>query len=418
MKPSLAIIGSGISGMGAAYFLRDRFDITFYEKNDYIGGHTNTLTIDEEGVPVHIDSAFMVYNETTYPLLTRLFKELDVKTKPTDMSFSVNYLPCGLEYCGTGLSGLFAQRRRLFSPRHVRMLLDISRFRQEAGEVLKDPRYYGYSLGRYAKERGYSEDFLTKFLVPMSSAVWSMPFESLTQFPVATLVRFFKNHCFLDIKGHLSWRTCEGGSRNYRDRLIKAVAPRLKTDTPVIGVRRQGDKVEVTDVKGVREAYDHVLLASHANETLKILSDATPLEKELLGAFPYHANTGTLHTDESVMPRLKRVWSAWNYRVEANGQTSTVYWMNRLQGVSKKRDYFISINDPGVVDPSKVLWKAVYAHPQYSVAAEQAQMRLHELNGTSRVFFAGAYFRYGFHEDGLWSGLQAARAISKEALWA
>lgn len=417
-KPTLAIIGTGISGMSAGYFLRDRFDITFYEKNNYAGGHTNTLIIDEEGTPVSIDSAFMVYNETTYPLLTRLFKELNVETKPTDMSFSVNYLPDGLEYCGTGLKGLFAQRARIFSPRHVRMLLDISRFRQEAEEVLDNPSFNDYSLARYVKEKKFSEDFLKKFLIPMSSAVWSTPFDAMMEFPAATLIRFFKNHCFLDIKGHLAWRTCVNGSRMYRDKIMAAVKTKVLINTPVISVRRIKDQVEIKDAQGRVSSYDYALLASHADETLKILSDATSLEKHLLSQFPYHPNQCTLHTDERVMPQLKSVWSSWNYRVEKNKKASTIYWMNNLQGVSEKRNYFISVNDPGVVDPKKILWETTYAHPLYSVASQNAQQKLMELNGESRVFFAGAYFRYGFHEDGLYSGLLAARALSGEHLWA
>jgi len=417
-KPTLAIIGSGISGMGAAYLLKDRFEITFIEKNNYIGGHTNTLTVNEDGEPIYIDSAFMVYNETTYPLLTRLFKELDVPTKPTDMSFSVNHLSAGLQYSGTGLNGLFAQRQRIFSPRHIRMLLDISRFRQEAGEVLSDLRYHDYSLGRYAKERQYSEDFLTKFLVPMSSAVWSMPYESLMNFPVATLVRFFKNHCFLDIKGHLQWRTCVNGSQVYRDKIMSVIKPKVLLNTPVKSVKRLTDQVEVIDEQGQEHRFDYVLMASHADETLRVLTDATVTERSLLAQFPYHANRGILHTDAGVMPTLKRTWSSWNYRVEKNGHTSTIYWMNNLQGVSKKKDYFISINDDsGLINPKKIIWQTIYSHPQYSVGSQLAQEKLHTLNGSSRVFFAGAYFRYGFHEDGLWSGVQAARALAKEDLW-
>ncbi len=416
-KPTLAIIGTGISGMGAGYFLRDLYDITFYEKNGYVGGHTNTLTIDELGKTVYIDSAFMVYNETTYPLLTRLFKELDVKTKATDMSFSVNHLPSSLEYCGTGLSGLFAQRKNIFNFKHIRMLLDISRFRKEAGEVLTNPDYQNYSLVRYIQEKKFSEDFLYKFLIPMGSAVWSMPFDQMLEFPAATLIRFFKNHCFLDLKGQLSWRICVGGSSSYRDKIMKLINAKVFTNSPVTKVFRMDHHVQVRTAQGELRSYDYVLLASHADETLKMLSDASVLEKELLSKIPYYANRGILHTDQNVMPRLKSTWSSWNYRVEKNGKTSTIYWMNKLQGVSKHQDYFISINDSGPIDPKKILWQTTYAHPLYSIGSQKAQERLAELNGASRVFFAGAYFRYGFHEDGLWSGLQAARALSGKNLW-
>ena len=416
-KPTLAIIGTGIAGMGAGYFLREGFDITFYERNNYAGGHTNTLTIDEDGQPVYIDSAFMVYNEPTYPLLTRLFKELEVETKPTDMSFSVQHVESGLEYCGTGLSGLFAQRQNIFKHQHIKMLLDISRFRKEAEEVLTDPRYQDYSLSRYIQEKKYSEDFLNKFLIPMSSAVWSTPFDLMLEFPAATLVRFFKNHCFLDIKGHLSWRTCVGGSLQYRDKIMQRINAQVLTNNSATAVYLSEHHVLVCDSNTQRRKFDYVLLACHANEALDILSDASPAQKDLLSQFPYHINRATLHTDEKVMPRLKRVWSSWNYRQELDGQTSTIYWMNNLQGVSRRKNYFISINDPGRIDSQKVLWKSMYAHPLYSVASQKAQEHLQQLNAGGRVFFAGAYFRYGFHEDGLWSGLQAARAISGEKIW-
>ena len=413
----LGIIGTGISAMGAAYLLRDRFEITFYEKNEYVGGHTNTVTVDEQGAPVHIDSGFMVYNERTYPLLTRLFKELDIQTKPTDMSFSFQHIPSALEYSGSGLNGLFAQRRNIFNPGHVRMLLDISRFRNEAVEVLNDPKYQGYSLAQYVQEKNYCDDFLKKFLIPMSSAVWSTPFDVMMDFPAATLVRFFKNHCFLDLQGQPQWRTCEGGSRQYRDKIMKVINAKVLMNTAARQVRRAGDHVEVTDAQGNKTLFDKVLLAAHADESLALLLDATDLERKLLSQFAYHANRVILHTDTRVMPRLKRAWSSWNYRVGLDKNVTTIYWMNSLQGVSPRQDYFVSINDPGIVDPKSILWERMYTHPIYTVASQEAQANLPRLNENDRVFFSGAYFRYGFHEDGLLSALQAARAISGENLW-
>ncbi|MEI7999280.1 MAG: FAD-dependent oxidoreductase [Candidatus Omnitrophota bacterium] len=411
------MIGTGISGMGAGYFLREKYDITFYEKNDYVGGHTNTLTIDEEGQPIYIDSAFMVFNEITYPLLTALFKELDVQTKLTSMSFSVQHKATGLEYSGTGLDGLFAQRKNIFNPKHIRMLLDIDRFRQESLEVLINPDYFGYSLARYIKEKNYSDDFLYKFLVPMSSAVWSSPFDKMLEFPAATLVRFFKNHCFLGLKGQLQWRTCVGGSRQYRDKIMNILKAKVFVSSPVSSVNRKGNQVEVALSNGQKNSFDYVLLACHADDSLQILKDATSNEKDLLSKFPYHLNDIILHVDSTIMPKLKKVWSSWNYRVEGDGSTSTIYWMNCLQGVSQKKDYFISVNNPEIVAPNKVLWQTKYAHPSYNIDSQRAQEQLGKLNGTSRVFFAGAYFRYGFHEDGLWAALEAARALAGENLW-
>lgn len=417
----LAIIGTGIAGMGAAYFLKDKYAITFYEKENEPGGHTNTLTVDENGTPVHIDSAFMVYNETTYPLLTRLFKELDVQTKPTSMSFSVQHVPSGLEFCGSGLSGLFAQRWNVLNPFYIRMLLEIQRFQKEAVEVL-DEKFTDYSLARYVSLRGYSRDFVHKFLIPMSSAVWSMPVDHMLRFPAMTLVRFFHNHGFLRLSGQLQWRTCVNGSRQYRDKLLARVNARMLTGRPAVRVVREGGRVIVEDSSGQKETYDKAILACHSDDALNILQAPTALEQDLLRCFAYHDNEAVLHTDEAVMPKTRAAWSSWNYRIQLDdhGQTrtTTIYDMNSLQQVSQSRRYFISINDPGLVDPAKVLWRKVYRHPVYSVASQKSQAELHRLNLGGPVYFCGAYFRYGFHEDGLWAALNAARAIAGETVWA
>jgi len=419
---TLAIIGTGISGMSAGYFLRDKYDITFYEKEDYVGGHTCTLGIVEEGQEIFIDSAFMVYNEPTYPLLTRLFKELNIVTKPTSMSFSVQHLPSGLEYCGTGLNGLFAQRKNIFNRSHVKMLLEIDRFRKEAEEVLDNPSFTYWTLAQYIRAKGYSEDFLQKFLIPMSSAVWSTPADTMLEFPAQTLVRFFKNHRFLSLDGQLAWRTCVGGSRQYRNKIMALFTNRVWTTRAVTKIRREAGKVCVTDSMGKVLVYDKAIIACHADDALNLLADPTSLESSLLSKFPYLNNKTTLHTDRRVMPNLKKVWSSWNNRIENNTDgksvTSTIYWMNSLQGISKKRDYFISINDPGIIDPAKILWEKIYTHPLFSVEAQTAQAHLPKLNQNGTTFFAGSYFRFGFHEDGLMSGLDAARALAGHEVWA
>ena len=413
----VAIVGTGIAGMGAAWALKGRYALTFFEREKYIGGHTNTLTIQEGGESVYIDSAFMVYNETTYPLLTKLFKELDVQTQATDMSFSVQHIASGLEFCGTGFNGLFAQRKNLFNVRFWQMLLDINRFKLESAEVLENPRFASYSLAQYIHEKKYRSDILDKFLVPMSSAVWSTPADGMLRFPIVTLVRFFTNHCFLGLNGHLKWRTCTGGSRHYRDKLIAAVNATIHTALPIVEIRRDDKGVVLSDATGKKYHFDKVIIACHADEALALLGDSTPQERELLMKFPYHNNRVTLHTDEGVMPLSRLAWSSWNYRTETSGHASTVYWMNQLQGVSKNKNYFISINDPGLIDPSKVIWKTMYSHPVYKVEGQLAQEQLPQLNKNGRVYFAGAYFRYGFHEDGLRSGIDAAEALAGERLW-
>jgi len=407
--------------MSAGYFLRKKFDITFYEKEEYAGGHTNTLTINEDGQDIFIDSAFMVYNEPTYPLLTRLFKELNVKTKPTSMSFSVQHVPSNLEYCGTGLQGLFAQRRNIFNPSYVRMLLEINRFRKEALEVLDHPTGAFWTLSQYIRHKGYSEDFLQKFLIPMSSAVWSTPADTMLDFPIQSLVRFFNNHRFLNLEGQLEWRTCEGGSRQYRDKMIGAFGNRIWTKRAAIKVKREHDKVAITDSRGETIIYDKVIIACHADEALSLLADPTTQETFLLSKFPYLNNKATLHTDDRQMPSLRSVWSSWNNRIEIDSEgrpvTTTIYWMNSLQGVSQKKDYFISINGPAQIDPDKILWEKDYTHPLFTVEGQEAQAHLPSLNKNGVTFFCGAYFRYGFHEDGLMSGLDAARAVAQEEVW-
>lgn len=421
IMPSLAIIGTGIAGMGAAYFLRNHFDVTFFEKNEYPGGHTNTLTINEDGQDVHIDSGFMVYNETTYPYLTRLFQELDVKTQATSMSFSVQHIPTGLEYCGTGLSGLFAQRKNLLKPWFWQMLLEIDRFRKEAVEVLDHERFADMTIDDYVRFRKYSQHFFLKFLVPMSCAVWSSPIDRMLNFPAVTLVRFFVNHGFLGLHTQLPWRTVAGGSRVYRDKILKFFPDRVRLSSGAVRIYYDGARMTVIDRNGAKASFDKVVIASHADEALKMLGDPTLEERALLGAFKYQDNLATLHTDTSVMPKNRSVWSSWNYRIDTDGKgnilPSTVYDMNSLQQVSKKRNYFISINGDGTFDPAKVLWQRKYAHPVYDPQAIRAQKSLYKLNQNGRRYFCGSYFRYGFHEDALSSGLDVARLILGQNIW-
>ncbi len=418
---SIAIIGTGIAGMGCGYFLKGKYDISFYEKNNYSGGHTNTLTINEDGQPIYIDSGFIVYNEVTYPNLTRLFKELDVTTMPTTMSFSVQHLPSGLEYSGAGLGGLFVQKKNIFSRRYWRMLGDMDRFNKEAPEVLENDKYLSYTILDYVKENKFCDDFLSKFLVPISSAVWSTPFELLSDFPIVTLVRFFKNHGFLGLYTHYQWRTVIGGSRIYRDKILDSFKGRIFLNRGATKIIRENDKVVVYDAQGQKASYDKVIIASHADEALGLLAAPTELEKKLLVNFKYQKNHVTLHTDRLVMPKSRRAWSAWNSRIEFNqkGQLvpSTIYYMNSLQKVSNKKDYFISVNDPGGIDRSKIIWENDYTHPIYNVTTIEAQGELPKLNQNGSIYFCGSYFRYGFHEDAFNSALDVASLILGKRVW-
>jgi len=399
----LAIIGSGIAGMGCAHKLQYKYDITLFEELDYIGGHTNTITLEEDGQPIYLDSGFMVFNYQTYPNLTEMFAEIDAPVMKTDMSFSVQFLPKKLEYSGSSLNHLFAQRKNLFNIAYLKMLMQINRFNKQSVEILDQPQYQDYSIGRFFKEFGYSDDMLWQYLIPMSAAVWSAPMEQILDFPAVTLIRFFKNHGFLGLNTQHQWYTLQKGSQAYREKLIAPFRDRIKTSTKIVAVKRlENGRVEVETAKGEKFEYDKVIMASHADQTFEIVKDKTVLETELLSKFKYQLNKAVVHTDEAQMPKAKQAWSSWNYRVEQQGDKllpSTIYWMNNLQGVSKKQNYFVSINPTGTLNANKIIKEIDYHHPLFDVAAMQAQAQLHKLNETGPIYYCGSYFKYGFHED-------------------
>lgn len=418
---SLAIIGTGIAGMGAAYFLNDSYDITVFEKNDYAGGHTNTVTVDENGKPIFIDTGFMVFNKVTYPNLTKLFEKLNVTVKPTNMSFSVTHVDSGLEYSGSGLNGLFSQRRNVFNPGFVQMLFQINLFNSECLETLDNPKYSEFSLAEYIEEKKYGNDFLYKYLIPMSSAVWSTPPDLMLRFPAKTLVRFFFNHGFLGLNTQHQWYTVVNGSRTYRDKIIAQYKNKIKVSSGVKNVERVDGKIKVITYDNSVNMFDKVIFASHADETLAMLSNPTNLERDLLNKFKYQYNKATLHTDSSVMPRTKRAWSSWNYRIEPkNGttKTSTIYYMNSLQQVSENQNYFVSIDDPGNIDPKKIIREIDYHHPLFDLDAIKAQERLQDLNQQgNNTFYCGSYFKYGFHEDAFTSAIDLSKRLTGDLKW-
>jgi len=426
--PSLAIIGTGISGLGCAHFLHRAFDVTLYEQNDYVGGHTNTVTVAEPGTgrSVPIDTGFMVFNYETYPQLTRLFTQLDVPVKKTDMSFAVRHEDTGLEFCGSSLNHLFCQRRNLLRPSFYRMLLQIDRFNREAVAALADPAFAELTLADYVARRGYGRDFLDLYLVPMSSAVWSTPPEKMLQFPARSLLRFFHNHGFLGLSTQHQWWTVDGGTQQYVRRLTAPWRDRLRSRSRVTSVRRTPDGPLVTTADGATTRYDRVILAAHGHESLALLADPTPDETRLLREFQYQPNTATLHTDASVMPRTKLAWSAWNYSIarDATGRVEpmTIYWMNKLQGVSDRENYFVSINRPDRVDPRKILRTIAYEHPLFTLGAVRAQQEIPALNaaatGTTETYFCGAWTRYGFHEDGFLSAVNLSSQLLGRDAWA
>ncbi len=421
---TLAIIGTGIAGLGCAHFLYERFDLTLYEQNDYAGGHTNTIVVEEEGRAVPIDTGFMVFNHVTYPHLTRLFRELNVETQPTDMSFSVQHRPSGLEYNGGSLNLLFGQRRNLVNPRHWRMLMQINRFNREAVPALDDASFAHHSLRDYVAARGYGDDMLHRYLVPMSSAVWSTPPEKMLDFPAMTLLRFWHNHGFLGLDTQHPWYTVTGGAKSYVAKISAPFRDRVQLGRKAVRVERSERSAKVTSANGTTREFDKVLLACHGDQALALLGDPTSLESRLLREFHYQPNVATLHTDPSFMPRTRRCWAAWNYRLDAGPDggilPTTHYWMNRLQRVSDRQDYFVSLNAHDRIAPEKVLRHIDYEHPLFNLAAIAAQKELPALNrlaSEQTTYYAGAWFKYGFHEDGFASALECARAITGAPLW-
>jgi len=405
--------------MACGHYLpkKGNYDVFFYEKNNYAGGHTNTITIDEDGKEVNIDTGFMVFNHVTYPLLIKLFEELHIPSYETAMSFSVQYKPAGLEFSGSGLNGLFAQRKNIFNIRYIRMLKQIARFNDESVKDMENPAYLEHSLRQYISEKGYGEDMLQRYLIPMSAAVWSTPMDKMLDFHAQTLIRFFYNHGFLGLNTQHRWYTITNGSKTYRDIIMKPFEQKTYLHEPVVKVSRKNGKAIIHTKSGTEAEYDKVILACHGDEALAMLEAPTADEKNLLSKFKYQKNKTLLHTDASVMPETKRVWSSWNYRMEEkNGKlhASTIYWMNSLQKVSDKKNYFVSLNDPGNIDEKKILKEIEYEHPLFDLHTAKAQPELPRLNETGPIYFCGSYFRYGFHEDALWSAVGLCEKLKQD----
>lgn len=426
-----AIVGTGIAGLGTAHFLHRAGDeVTCFGLEAQVGGHSNTVDASEPGTgrALPIDTGFMVFNRVTYPHLCRLFDELNVPLKPTDMSFAVKDVDTGLEWCGSSLNHLFAQRKNLFSPRFIRMLMAVNRFNKEAVIALDDPATQTEALSDYVRRRGYGKDFWDLYLVPMSSAVWSTPPEQMLAFPAAALLRFFHNHGFLGLHTQHPWWTVDGGSREYVKRLVAPFASRVRTECPVVRVVRRGAGrgVAILTEDGATHDFDRVVVATHGDQALRLLVNPTRDEARLLGAFKYQSNVATLHTDTRVMPNERRAWASWVYQVSRDelGRVvpATHYWMNRLQGVSDREQYFVSINRPEQVDPDKVIRRIDYTHPLFDLGALAAQGELPALNkaarATTETYFAGSYFRYGFHEDAFRSAVQVCETMLGRDPWA
>jgi predicted NAD/FAD-binding protein len=404
---NIAVIGSGISGLSAAWLLSGRHRVTLFEAERRLGGHSHT--VDASGVAV--DTGFIVYNEGTYPNLAALFQHLEVATKPSDMSFAVSLDDCRLEYSGTGLSGLFAQRRNAVSPRFWRMLLDLVRFYREA--PLDVARLGTISLEDYLNSAGYGAAFRDDHLFPMAAAIWSTPAADVGAYPAAAFIRFCETHGLLKLSGRPIWRTVEGGSRCYVQRLAGAI-PDIVSGHPIKSIARQHGGIVATGGDGEHRRFDHVIIATHADQALGMLADPSADERRLLSAFGYISNDTVLHSDTALMPRRRKVWSSWNYMSRRSGggkQLAVTYWMNRLQGIPDSTPLFVTLNPHREINAGTILRRFNYRHPSFNAAAMAAQEELWSLQGVRNTWFCGSYFGSGFHEDGLQAGLAVAEAL-------
>jgi predicted NAD/FAD-binding protein len=410
----IAVVGSGISGLSAAWLLSQGHEVTLYEAAPRLGGHTFTTDATVGGQTVAVDMGFIVYNEVTYPNLTAMFDHLGVATRATDMSFAVSLEGGAVEYGGLGLAPLLARPSNLLRPRFWSMLRDLFRFYREAPAdrpFLDDAT----TLGEYLDTRGYGAAFRDDHLLPQAAAIWSAPVEAISEFPAAAFIRFFENHGLLKLVGRPVWRTVLGGSRSYIEKLVAPLGERVRTGVAVRNVRREGDHVWVSDSRGVSERFDAVVIATHAREALAMLHHPTLREQSLLGAFSYTSNQAVLHTDVRLMPRRQGVWSAWNYVGGLDGEgrrkLCVTYWMNLLQGLKSSRPLLVTLNPVTPPDPSQVICSETFQHPVFDQAALRAQRLLWTLQGQGGIWYCGAHFGAGFHEDGLQSGLAAAEAL-------
>lgn len=417
----IAIIGSGISGLTAAWLLHKRHDITVFEANDYIGGHTHTVDVELNGEQHAIDTGFIVYNDRTYPNFIALLRELGVDSQPTSMSFSVRCDRTGIEYNGTSLNTMFAQRRNFFRPRFIRMIRDILRFNREAVELLASENEE-QTVDEFLHEKGYGSAFSEQYLLPMGAAIWSCPPETFGQFPMRFIAEFYHNHGLLSLTNRPQWRVICGGSKCYVEKLTAGFRNRIRLNSPVEMVSRNEESVSI-HLPGSAEAhsYDHVVFACHSDQALAILgAGASPTERELLGAFPYQQNIAVLHTDESVLPRRRKVWASWNYQIGKEGprQAATVtYNMNILQRLPTQTTFNVTLNSEDLIEPSRIIDRFVYHHPIYSTRRRAVQRRHGEVVDRNRTSFCGAYWRNGFHEDGVVSAMAVCRALGVEPPW-
>ncbi len=414
---SVAVVGSGISGLSATWLLSRSMRVTLYESESRLGGHSNTVELSTANGPIPVDTGFIVYNERNYPNLVALFNELGVETAASEMSFSASLDGGELEYSGSGLNGFMAQRGNVVRPRFWRMMRDIMRFYRQAPDVLQCTELHGLTLGDYLDRNDYAPAFIEGHLLPMGAAIWSTTARDMRAYPLLAFIRFFASHGLLNLVDRPKWRTVQGGSREYVQRLSREFADAIRLNTPVARITREGGRVLITDASGHTDSFTDVLIATHADQALRILGDADAQETSILGAFRYTDNLAVLHSDEKLMPRRRRVWSSWNYIGESRSDDAqplcVTYWMNRLQNLDHRHPLFVTLNPTRQIDPAKRIDSFQYTHPLFDQPALAAQKQLWRLQGQRNTWFCGAYFGFGFHEDGLQAALAAAEDLTE-----
>lgn len=412
---NIAVVGSGIAGMSAAWLLSKKHNVTVFEKQMRVGGHSNTVEILLDGIKTPVDTGFIVYNELSYPNLIALFDYLTVPTKASNMSFSASLGNGNFEYAGTDVNGLFAQRRNIIRPRFWRMLSGIKRFYREAPEFLNNSANVDCTLGEYLFINNYSKGFINDHLLPMGAAIWSTTASEMEAYPAQAFIRFFQSHGLMLIRNRPKWRTVDGGSREYVKRITASFADKIRFGG-VKSVRRYEKKIVIVDNVGQTENFDHVVIGTHADEAFQLLSDPDDQEKKLLGSWRYTNNRAVLHTDSSLMPKQRRVWSSWNFmegqKSEPSKRLCVTYWMNSLQSLNQTTQLFVTLNPIHEPLPETIIQEFNYTHPLFDQVALISQQKLWDLQGNRRTWYCGSYFGYGFHEDGLQSGLAVAEQLS------
>jgi predicted NAD/FAD-binding protein len=410
----IAIIGTGISGLAAAYRLSRHHDIAVYEKEHRVGGHTRTMTVHHGDREIPVDTGFIVYNTRNYPNLTALFGELDVPVQDSDMSFALTVGDGWLEWGAHSLDAIYGQRRNIVRPLFYRLFSQVMRFNARAVRAAAETP--DLSLGELVARMGFDEDFRRYYLLPMAGAIWSCPPRQMLDFPAASFVRFFDNHGLLSVSGQPQWKTVSGGSQTYVDRMTRAFADRIRTDCAVTSVRRENGRVRVHDRSGGEDIFDHVVFASHADETLAMLADPTTAEREALGAFSFQPNRAWLHKNPRYMPKRRRCWASWVYHAENAGDEPAItisYWMNRLQSIDRAYPLFVTLNPKGEIPAEDVFDVHDFSHPVFDARAVAAQPRMRALQGRQNTWFCGAWLGYGFHEDGLSSAIAVTDALER-----